>query len=275
MYALSEQDYRLFREMVQAHQRSRSNGSQVGIGGQIQEDFQASDVYVARTPSGGIPALSAGGDTGTGTGSPLLDDVPGSAMCQIYTIQDLNGSYNIPPIPGLYRRVFNVAATAISGDTWIIIKKTKRGFWVAETDSSTTTLDWEEVEPDLGYAITADSTWEDTGYSITVPAGTHLIFGLASGSARVSATPPGSISIRLYNVTAASPIPSVNYQAVITTAAVVNMTFNGTATIIQFVTLAVASEIRLEAIRGAGPTWSESAVGTSARAINLGYLTVG
>jgi hypothetical protein len=135
MFTLSEPDYRLFREMVQAHQRTRANGSQVGLGGQLDEGFQASDVFVARTPSGGIPGLEQFAGT-----SP---DEPGSAVCQVYKITQVQGvgDYRMVKIPGLTKTVFNLSARDVAGYAWVPILKTKGGPWIVVNDPEPTSED--------------------------------------------------------------------------------------------------------------------------------------
>ena len=147
MYALSETDYQHFREMVQERQRTRTNGSQVGLGGQLDEGFQASDVYVARTPSGGIPGLEQFAGT-----SP---DEPGSASCQVYKLAQFQGvgAHKLLKITGLIKTVFNLTTHDVAGDAWVPILKTKGGPWIVigDADEAVTSEDTgtgTEADPD-------------------------------------------------------------------------------------------------------------------------------
>jgi hypothetical protein len=147
MYALSETDYQHFREMVQERQRTRANGSQVGLGGQLDEGFQASDVYVARTPSGGIPGLEEFAGT-----SP---DEPGSASCQVYKLAQSQGigAHKLLKIPGLTKKVFNLTTHDVAGSAWVPILKTKGGPWIVigDADEAVTSEDTgtgTEADPD-------------------------------------------------------------------------------------------------------------------------------
>lgn len=89
------------------------------------EDHQAPEVYVAKTPSGGIPAI-ASGDAGTGTGGY---DEPGSATCEIYCIDETDNTPDLRDID-LEQIVYNVSSTAVSGDTYVFVARDKFGHWI-------------------------------------------------------------------------------------------------------------------------------------------------
>jgi hypothetical protein len=92
---------------------------------------QAPEIYVAKTPTGGIPAMDQAEDTGTGTGTVDLDS-PGSADCDIYRIEFATptSSPTLVAISGLTRTVYNLTNSAIT-DEWVLAHKDKWGFWCA------------------------------------------------------------------------------------------------------------------------------------------------
>lgn len=86
---------------------------------------ESSAVYVARTPKSGIPALSEGADTGTGTGTAeTSDDVPGSASCSIYRL--IGGRLYRA---GFSRTVYNLAPVAVAGGNWVVVVRDLWGDW--------------------------------------------------------------------------------------------------------------------------------------------------
>lgn len=90
-----------------------------------QHSFQAPDLYVARTPSSGISGLDEN-DLGT-----AIDDAPGFDDCDIWKIDpdtDLMLQYNEPAFT---KTIYNISTSAIEGDTWIVVGRTKQGKWVA------------------------------------------------------------------------------------------------------------------------------------------------
>jgi hypothetical protein len=134
------------------------------------DDMPSPEVYVARTRSGGIPALSEGGDTGTGTGSSLLDDGPGSAICDIYSTQETSpGNFYLRPINGLSKRVFNLSGSAVAGHEWVVVTRTKGGFWYVVNRESTAGNTRLHEDFGSGYAITSTTYADITGVEITLP----------------------------------------------------------------------------------------------------------
>ena len=90
------------------------------------QEFLAPEVYIARTPNAGIPAMYEGQLTGTGTLAPT-DDVPAYATCQIWKV-----SYpNLIKVTDLTRKVYNLFTEDIPGDSWILVARDKFGTWVA------------------------------------------------------------------------------------------------------------------------------------------------
>lgn len=86
------------------------------------------EVYAARAPTGGIPALDR---QTTGTGSlDLGDDRPGSATCDTYRIVEVGSSSVLRPVPGLTRKVYNFSVTAVPAYYWVLAVRDKWGrFW--------------------------------------------------------------------------------------------------------------------------------------------------
>lgn len=93
------------------------------------EMYQAPEVYIAKTPPGGIPALSQATATGTGTGTDTTD-TPGYANCDIYRIQLYGDVPELEPVGGLFRRVYNVAGDLVPGNQWIVVVRDKFGSWL-------------------------------------------------------------------------------------------------------------------------------------------------
>lgn len=98
----------------------------------LDNDQQAPEVYIARTPAGGIPALSEGSDTGTG-GVSLHDDAPGYADCDIYCISDLSDPPLMAKVEGLSKRVYNLSTVDVDEFRWIQIHRDKFGRWLIAT----------------------------------------------------------------------------------------------------------------------------------------------
>jgi hypothetical protein len=269
IYGLTPQEVMVLRSALAkldktAPQAPKSMGLGAGFVSR-PDDMPSPEVYVARTRSGGIPALSIGSDTGTGTGSELADDVPGSAICDIYSTQETSpGNFSLHHIYGLSKRVFNLSGTAIDGHEWIIVHKTKGGYWYVEhrevSSQSSVTISRSKQNATT-FAITADNTWQDVGAvvpDIVLPsAGTYLIYMNASGRARCSAAPDGGlIAVRLYSETNGDIVLG---ESLVTATQVVNVTNYGSAagSIIFTRNAALTPDtIRMEAYRQAGPTWT-------------------
>lgn len=87
---------------------------------------QTAEIYVAKTPSGGMPAC-----TGLTT--------PGSAICDIYTIDFTSGDPTTPTLVALNdtdQRVYNVFPSAFGGGDLALIGKDKAGRWVILSGSA-------------------------------------------------------------------------------------------------------------------------------------------
>lgn len=132
-YNLTEADVVLLREMADEYRRQRI-GQPPRHTGKPQEPT-APEVYVAWVPSGGIPALNdqdttgTGTEEGTGTGSSQLDDVVGSAVCEIYhMVVDGFGNRRLHRT-GFTKRVHNLMTVGVPGSKWALISRDKFGAW--------------------------------------------------------------------------------------------------------------------------------------------------
>lgn len=141
IYVLNEEDVAVLRRLI-AESRSTPRGVRVHPASRETEDIVAPDVYIARVPPTGIPALDLGEETGTGTGSgDTGDDVPGYADCQFYQIiNTYPGDTGPPSIEVLdmgEERVHNLSQSAIPGGTWVLAIRDKTGAWIAQTTDTT------------------------------------------------------------------------------------------------------------------------------------------
>lgn len=106
------------------------------------------------------------------------------------------------------------------------------------------------------------STYEDVGLSVTLPStGTYLVTANVRTFAQTSASPPGYITVKLYNSTDAADVAnSERFGAV-------DYTNNGssmTVTISEVVPVAASKTIKVYAKRNAGPTFTNSGVASDA-----------
>lgn len=99
------------------------------------DDYPAPDIYIAKTPTGGIPAISlAAGRPGTD-----IYDEPGYAKCDIYRIVENQylytgtgpGDDELHKMESTQKRVYNLSPTLIPGSAYIPVARTKQGVWVA------------------------------------------------------------------------------------------------------------------------------------------------
>ncbi|TXH16951.1 MAG: hypothetical protein E6R03_04710 [Hyphomicrobiaceae bacterium] len=124
-YYLNREDLVKFRTLWKAHKgkgpvRPRSDDRR-------RDPYQPPEVYLARTPSGGIPSNNS---SGTGTAS---DDAPGCAQCRIYRIVEASGTASgddsVQAIPGLEKTVYNFSGADILEEQWVLIVRDKFGQW--------------------------------------------------------------------------------------------------------------------------------------------------
>lgn len=124
-YILSEDDVRILREFLYVYNRQQRYVNAFGRGPDNKidhEEMHTSELYIARSSSGGIPALQSFGSTGIG-------DIPGSALCTVFkTSQSADLTEDVT---GYQHTVYNISTSAIPGDTWLIIVRDKYGKWYA------------------------------------------------------------------------------------------------------------------------------------------------
>ena len=136
-HILSEGDVRRLQEMsefVRAHALPEPGRRTLDT-----SDPSPSQTCIARTPVGGIPALTV-------VTAPELrlrerdsvqvyvssEDEPGRAYCDIYriTITD-DVKHQLRPIPLLSQMVYNLSGEAIPENKWILVSREKFGAWIA------------------------------------------------------------------------------------------------------------------------------------------------
>lgn len=145
VYALTEADRKAVAELVQAH--NRRIGNTQNRPGPPLDDGSAPEVYIAKTPAGGIPALADlqcfdDGSLGTGTGSGTgvgtapndarIIHQPGSADCDIYRLVEKGEGCGaeMEIVTGVSRTVYNIFPKAAPGGAWVIVWRDKFGRWV-------------------------------------------------------------------------------------------------------------------------------------------------
>ena len=123
------------------------------------------------------------------------------------------------------------------------------------------------------YTITADTTWQDTGLSITLPAaGTYIIAGNVQGYAKVSATPGASISVKLYNSTDAADV--ANSERLVAVASAVNQDHASTGSWFIPVPVAASKVIKVYAYRTAATLTYSQIQSVSNGRTNLTYVRI-
>lgn len=154
-YVLSETDRAALAEML-GWWRNQSVNATGRPGDTLdREEMSAAEVYVAKVPTGGIPAMAS--------------SVPGAAKCNIYRKMS---SGELRPIDKAIL-VHNLTASEVPEDSWAMVKRDKWGTWFVEYSSSAGVA--ADAAYTIGqdtlpaYTITADNVWQDTGHTITIP----------------------------------------------------------------------------------------------------------
>lgn len=114
IYGLAEPDRTEFKRLVdERRQNKRPRGHSDSVD---EENSQAPETYIALIPPEGI--------------DELIDDEPGSALCDIYRIADVNGFDVLIPLD-IQKRVYNLSASAVEGDLYLPVTRAKSGHWLA------------------------------------------------------------------------------------------------------------------------------------------------
>lgn len=135
LYALTKEERDILREMVKEYRGRRHN---TPTRAQTADSSQAPEVYIAKVPSAGIPALKKG-TTGTGTHT---HDQPGSAMCSLWNVNAqayLQNTSNplvlaamLAASQPIKRLVLNLGQKTIPTG-YILVCRDKWGQWIAST----------------------------------------------------------------------------------------------------------------------------------------------
>jgi hypothetical protein len=135
-YLLSEADRALLRRLYDAD-KARQGGS--GAGGRtmgrpntVYDEVQGPEVYVAKSPVGGIPALIP--VIGTAPGF----DQPGMADCDIYSITGADSTPQLQLV-NFQKRIYNLNSAGIPGSTWVGVARDKFGLWLVVLATATAT----------------------------------------------------------------------------------------------------------------------------------------
>lgn len=120
----SDKDVAVIKDLVQWWKSQRANTVNRPRT-DVTEDWPAPEMYIARAPVGGIPALVRN-DTGTLI-ADLTDDVPGSAVCQVYRLEE----GEVVQVSDLKKTVYNLLPVAIPARAWLTIMRDKFGDWYA------------------------------------------------------------------------------------------------------------------------------------------------
>lgn len=127
---LTQADRDIIQRFLDEKRRSAVNTTQRGReGANEHEEWLVPEVYVARVPSGGIPALVGSGDESVLIGRD--GDIPGYADCDIYRILQTGSRPKLRKVSFVPKKVFNLSTDAINSIPWIITLRDKFGSWLA------------------------------------------------------------------------------------------------------------------------------------------------
>lgn len=128
--SLSEEDAEVLRRFIRELKQNPRPQSRYR---EEREIGQSPDVYVALTPTEGIPAVT----DATGTG---IYDVANSAECNVYRlVRDTNGQ-QLRQIDGLTRIIHSLSADDVPGDMYVLVERDKFGsWWISGTASNSAT----------------------------------------------------------------------------------------------------------------------------------------
>lgn len=96
------------------------------LGDEGDSEYTSPEVYIIKTPSAGIPAISTAG-TGSGTaGDAAAGDTPGSADCDVYYVD----SSGVLTDAGFTITVYNLTIANVKGGLITTAKRDKWGSWI-------------------------------------------------------------------------------------------------------------------------------------------------
>ncbi len=98
----------------------------------VQNDTQ--EVFVARTPTDGIPAVVVNDDGRL--------DRPQAAPCKFYRRNTINGLDVLVSLKDATKPVYNLSTSDIPGDTWILAIRDKSGTWFTNGVTRPTEIDF-------------------------------------------------------------------------------------------------------------------------------------
>src|SRR6516225_229064 len=127
IYLPDRGDVEVLRDLI-AWKRGTPQSKGRGNPPHLLDDYPGIDIYVARTPSGGISPPSAHG-TGTGINA---EQTVNYAYCQVYKVVETldssnNSTFFLRAVANLNQYVYSL--TAISGNSWVVVVKDKFGVW--------------------------------------------------------------------------------------------------------------------------------------------------
>lgn len=123
MFFLTEEDVATLKQLVGAWESGLLRPLRASEANVEVADFPSTaGIYVARTPSGGIPALVE--ESGAG-----IKDTPGNAFCDVYRITEADEK--LRPVTGLKHRVWNLSSSAVPGNSWVKVDREAFGMWIA------------------------------------------------------------------------------------------------------------------------------------------------
>lgn len=180
----------LNRLLKEAKQRPTGTPGRAGDDALDHSEILLPEVYVAKAPAGGIPAITDGSGTGTGTGTGGTASLPGSADCLVYRVlRRSSGVRYLAPVKGLYRTVCNLLGAAVGGYEWVLVVRDKWGTWfLTEAPAEQSAQTYVCLSPAGGIPAMASS--EGTGSS----------FGTGTGSSGGDYTTPGAAVCTVYKL---------------------------------------------------------------------------
>lgn len=123
LITLSPSDVRVIKDLAEKVRKLPQNNPLLTT----QDRPQGSpEVYIAKVPSDGIPALTLVGEAGTAGGN----DQPGQADCDIYRIDISVDPPELIGVDGLNKTVYNVYQNDIV-EPYVVIARSKFGRWLA------------------------------------------------------------------------------------------------------------------------------------------------